>query len=1082
MSDEVGPCHFGTEARLVAVSNMTPTIKSYLDAASKVSPVGTPELSHYPALKNLFDAVGDELTPKVRAVVHYSEPGSGQPDLGFFSADNPQPDRGVVEVKGAGDNLNDLIASKQVDDYWRIHKLVLVTNLREFALVGQDHAGAKRTLERYSLANSSAAFDALLKHPVAAANRHGVSLGEYLLRVMSHRSTIAEPRDLARLLASYARDALQRVEQAAEEEESLSTTREALEQALGMTFEDERGEGFFRSTLVQTLFYGVFAAWVLWARAGKSGQFRWKDAVYELRVPFLRMLFHQLTDPGRLERLNLVDVLDWTEAALERVDREAFLKRFSEGEAVQYFYEPFLEAFDPELRKQLGVWYTPREIVRYMVARVDRALRDDLGIAKGLADDRVVVLDPCCGTGAFLVETLRRIADTESASAGALTAAAVRQAATDRVFGFEIMPAPLVVAHLEVGLALEQIGAGLDDTQRAGVYLTNALTGWEPQTTKPLPFPELEQERQQAAKVKQKRKILVVLGNPPYNGFPGVSDNAEERKLTDAYREVKGADVPKPQGQGLNDLYVRFYRMAERRIAEKTGEGVVCFISNYSWLDGLSFPGMRQRYLDAFDIVRIDNLNGDKYRTGKLTPDGLPDPSVFSTRDDLLGIQVGTAIATLVRRDSHQPAERVEWRELWGVGKLRELEESANAPVYKSVEPMEGLGLLFAPVALSKDWFGWPSLVELFPKRFHGVLTNRDAFLVDLDGDRLRTRLGDYFDPAQGHDELALRYPMAMKSTRRTDARKVRDSLLTRGTLDEDAFVRFSYRPFDTRWLYWEQETKLLDERRPEYRPHVFDGNLWLSSTQQLRKGITEPQASFTRLAGSHHSIERGAHMFPLYLRDEQFGEEVNGVKRTANLSERARAYIKSQDAEPEDLFHHVLATLHDPAYREANAGGLRMGWPRIPLPGDPGEFAASAVRGRLLARLLDTESNVDDLLDPTIAVPTKTDGTQMQPADFTVTAGWGHFGTNQAVMPGQGKINRRGDVVDVYLNDRAYWRDVPVEVWEYRLGGYQVLKKWLSYRESKVLGRALSVSEVSWWSEVTRRIQAVLSTERKQQ
>ncbi len=638
-------------------------VQTYLDAISAVNLVGTPELSHYTALDNLFDAIGEQLAPKVRAVVQPSESGSGQPDFGFYSAGNPQPDRGVVEVKGADANLNDLIASTQVDDYWQIHKLVLVTNLREFALVGHDHAGAKQTLERYSLASSSAAFDELLKHPVAAASRHGVSLGEYLLRVMSQRSTTSEPRELARLLASHARDALQRVEQAAEEEESLSTIREALEQALGMTFEDERGEGFFRSTLVQTLFYGVFAAWVLWARAGKPGQFRWKDAVYELRVPFLRMLFHQLTDPGRLERLNLVDVLDWTEAALERVDREAFLTRFSEGEAVQYFYEPFLEAFDPELRKQLGVWYTPREIVRYMVARVDRALRDDLGILKGLADERVVVLDPCCGTGAFLVETLRRIAETESASSGALTAAAVRQAATDRVFGFEIMPAPLVVAHLEVGLSLDQLGAGRH-TQRAGVYLTNALTGWEPQTTKPLPFPELEQERQQAAKVKQQRRILVVLGNPPYNGFPGVSDNAEERKLTDAYRTVKGADVPKPQGQGLNDLYVRFYRMAERRIAEKTKEGVVCFISNYSWLDGLSFPGMRQRYLDAFDIVRSDNLNGDKYRTGKVTPDGLPDPSVFSTPDDPVGIQVGTGIATMVRKDSHQPAEQVDWREL----------------------------------------------------------------------------------------------------------------------------------------------------------------------------------------------------------------------------------------------------------------------------------------------------------------------------------------------------------------------------------------------------------------------------------
>ncbi len=1051
-------------------------VREYLQAISRVSAVGTPELSHYTALDNLFDAIGEQLSPRVRAVVHYSESSSGQPDLGFFSADNPQPDRGVVEVKGADADLDQLIASEQVNDYWQIHKLVLVTNLREFALVGQDHAGAKHTLERYSLANSTAAFDELLKHPVAASNRHGVSLGEYLLRVMSHRSTISEPRDLARLLASYARDALQRVEQAAEEEESLATIREALEQALGMTFEDERGEGFFRSTLVQTLFYGVFAAWVLWARAGKTGQFRWKDAVDELRVPFLQMLFHQLTDRGLLRRLNLFDVLDWTEAALERVDREAFLKRFSEGEAVQYFYEPFLEAFDPELRKQLGVWYTPREIVRYMVARVDRALRDDLGIPKGLADERVVVLDPCCGTGAFLVETLRRIAETESASAGALTAAAVRQAATDRVFGFEIMPAPLVVAHLEVGLALEQLGAGLDDTQRAGVYLTNALTGWEPQTIKPLPFPELEQERKDAAEVKQKRKILVVLGNPPYNGFAGVAVD-EEDELLDVYRASK--QVALPDTRALHDLYARFFRIAEYRIAEKTGAGVISFISNYSWLEGRSFAGMRERFLDVFDVLRIDNLNGDRFRTGKLTPQGGPDPSVFSTRDDPIGIQVGTAVTTLVRREQHQPTDTVGYREFWGVTKLSALLESADdepSSVYLELSPEISLGLPFTPTTTGIGWSGWPELPDLFPVQFGGVNTNRDGFVVAIQSDDLRSRMADYFDPEKDDREIERLYPVAMGTRARFDPQRVRRRLLARGGPTESGFIRYAYRPFDTRWLYWEADTKLLNEKRPDYRPHVFAGNRWFSAAPQIRKGANDPQAYATGVMACLHLIERGANMFPLYLRDDQFGEEVNGVKRTANLSELALTYIESMSAEPEDLFHHVLATLHDPAYREANAGGLRMGWPRIPLPTDAADFAASAERGRLLARLLDTESNVDDLLDPSIAVPTKIDGTQMQPADFTVTAGWGHFGANQAVMPGQGKINRRGAMVDVYLNDRAYWKDVPINVWQYRLGGYQVLKKWLSYRESKVLGRELTVSEVSWWSEVARRVAGTLN------
>ena len=204
-----------------------------------------------------------------------------------------------------------------------------------------------------------------------------------------------------------------------------------------------------------------------------------------------------------------------------------------------------------------------------------------------------------------------------------------------------------------------------DGTERAGVFLTNALTGWEPRVTKPLPFPELEEERDRADRVKQETPILVILGNPPYNGFAGMAVD-EERELSEAYRTT--TRVRRPEGQGLNDLYVRFFRMAERRIAEKTGQGVVCFISNYSWLDGLSFTGMRERFLEAFDAIRIDCLNGDKYKTGKVAPDGSPDPSIFSTEGDPVGIQVGTAISTLVRKGDHEPAKSVAFRHLWGTG------------------------------------------------------------------------------------------------------------------------------------------------------------------------------------------------------------------------------------------------------------------------------------------------------------------------------------------------------------------------------------------------------------------------------
>ena len=272
--------------------------------------------------------------------------------------------------------------------------------------------------------------------------------------------------------------------------------------------------------------------------------------------------------------------------------------------------------------------------------------------------------------------------------------------------------------------------------------------------------------------MKQDSPILVILGNPPYNGFAGMAVD-EERGLSTAYRTTKR--VRRPEGQGLNDLYVRFFRMAERRIAEKTGQGVVCFISNYSWLDGLSFTGMRERYLEAFDAIRIDNLNGDKYRTGKTTPDGDPDPSIFSTPEDPVGIQVGTTIATLVRKADHEPAKTVGFRHLWGQAKREDLTATAQAEpdaLYQNSEPNLTLGLPFAPIAMSTDWLSWPSLTDLFPIRFHGVLTNRDAFLVDLDSGPLKDRIADYFNPNLTHEEVARRYPRVMRPTAEFNATK----------------------------------------------------------------------------------------------------------------------------------------------------------------------------------------------------------------------------------------------------------------------------------------------------------------------
>ncbi|MXY18688.1 MAG: N-6 DNA methylase, partial [Synechococcus sp. SB0664_bin_36] len=1062
---------------------------------------GTGERSSCGPLATLLNGVGATLKPRVFCVGEMANQGAGHPDFGLYGARQVQkgrpregqlPERGVVEVKGANHDAWLTATSDQVSRYWERYRLVLVTNLRQFVLVGEDNTGRPARLETFQLAQTAEAFRQALDKPQALARTAGAGLGEYLSRALSHRAALAEPKDLAWLLASYARDGLARVE-AAGDAPQLATVRSALEEALGVRFEGEKGARFFRSTLVQTLFYGVFSAWVLWARqdGSQSGGFDWRTAVWHLRSPVLAALFSQLAQPGRLQPLGLVEVLDWSAAALERVDRTAFFSRFTTGEAVPYFYEPFLEAFDPTLRKELGVWYTPTEVVQAMVARVDNTLKQDLGIPDGLAAENVVVLDPCCGTGAYLAAVLRRIAaNLEGQGLGALAGARVKAAATGRVFGFEIMPAPLVVAQLQVGLTLEELDAPLTETgnERAGVFLTNALTGWESHVRKPLPsFPELEEERDRAERVKQKQPILVILGNPPYNGFAGLAVD-EERALSNAYRTTRR--VRRPEGQGLNDLYVRFFRMAERRIAEKTGQGVICFISNYSWLDGLSFTGMRERFLEVFDAVRIDCLNGDVRKGGK-TPDGEPDGSVFTVGGQSVGIQVGTAIATLVRKRNHKPvgAPLTCLRHLWGPAQAKREELLATAEMepgktYQEIKPILPLGLPFVQTAVSDNWFDWPSLPELFPKSFPGVKTSRDGFLVEVDLDRLRARVADYFNPALSHEDIARRYPGVMKKTARFDAHAVRDMLLKRGGPNEAGFVRFAYRPFDNRWLYWEAETKLLDEKRADYWPHVFKGNLWISSSKREIQSDFTHGLSVSHLAGWKLGFW-GIHLFPARLREEGITNP-NGQARRPNLSIAAQKYLTALGVSVEDLFYHVLAVLHDPAYREANAGALRMGWPRIPLPGWPKgdaegaavELARSAAHGRQLAALLDPDVPVPGVtqapLRPemkVVAVPSTTDRGNMANEDFAVTAGWGHFGKGDAVMPGQGRVVERpftpeersamapwhgtlaplgplGDTtLDVYLNDHAFWRNVPLPVWRYKLGGYQVLKKWLSYR-----------------------------------
>ncbi len=942
-------------------------------AEIRASGHATDETSYYPAIEALLVEIGKVLKPRVSPVTQLKNRGAGLPDLGLFTQEQLKkgavpddfaiqpPNRGVVEVKGLAEDLSATLRTDQVKRYLLAYGQVLLTNYREFRIVVAGNDKKPHVLESLALASSDAEFWGLAAHPRKAANELGRSLEEFLTRALLSAAPIQTPDVLARFLASYAREALAKIEPRSTLKE-LEDVRKALEEALGLKFEQEKGEHFFRSTLVQTLFYGLFSAWVLWSREPerrRGDRFEWRTAVWSLQVPMIRALYERLVIPTHVRAMGLEQLLSLTGETLNRVDTDSFFTRFEEDTAVQYFYEPFLEAFDPALRKQLGVWYTPREIVRYMVERVDRVLRTELGIASGLADPNVYVLDPACGTGAYLVEVLERIHRTLRDELGddAVTPQRIKQAAKERVFGFEILPAPFVISHLQLGMFLQRSRAALGTEpdgkrERAGVYLTNSLTGWEPPDKQKarLPFEEFEQEREEADTVKRDKPILVVLGNPPYNGFAGVSP-AEEDGLVLPYKAglVKEWGIKK---FNLDDLYVRFFRLAERRIAEKSKRGVVCYISNFSYLSEPSYVVMRSRLLDGFDVIRVDCLNGDSRETGKLTPEGKPDPSAFSTESNPEGIRVGTAIALMVRRSPSKGDTSVAFRDFWGTRKREELVESLQEKAletrYTTAAPSRENRYSFRPETVASEYRAWPKVTDLslcFP--FNGPIERRGLALIAIEKNSPKfTALEAYFDKTLDDEQVSLVAPALMRSSGEFDALKSRKRLAGNIGFDPENICSYPWKPFDSRWCYLDAKIQPLFSRpNPELiRQSKIPGQGFLIARDTADKSAEGSPFFFSKGIADYDFLSGHARHFPILIRISEAPPEergqlpLGGLESSSsvkphdcpNISETAKGWfaeIGASDcnAQATKLWLHVLAIGYSPAYLEENADGIRQ-------------------------------------------------------------------------------------------------------------------------------------------------------------
>jgi hypothetical protein len=1090
-----------------------------------------PETSYYAPLSQLLEDVGKTLNPKIQPVIHIKNRGSGIPDGGLFvvrprspaNTDDPlaasAPERGVIEVKPVDRDITKIVASAQVRRYVERYGKVIVTTLKEWAVVDTDPSnGRPRKVDTFSIAATPAEFWAIAKDPQPYCSAHGYSFIHWLELAIDRGAVLAQPAEVARLLASHAKIALARIEN--KDVHALKQLRGALEESLGLRFEAKQGEHFFKSTLIQTLFYGIFSAWVLWNQATpRDGElFHWKQAAWYLNVPMVNILFEKIAVPSTLRRLGIEEIMEWTDEALARVDRTQFFARFEKDKAVQFFYEPFLEHFDAQLREEFGVWYTPSEVVDYMVDRVDQLLISDFGLAKGVADERVIILDPCVGTGSYLLAALRKIA--QRLPEDALAGEELKRAATTRVIGFEVLPAPFVVAHLQVGLLLSRAGAPLVDNERVAIYLTNALTGWpEEQEQRPLvqlPYPELEEEREAAHKIKKDAPIVVILGNPPYYPFAGIH-SAEEMELLAHYKE--GISTR----NSLNDLYVRFFRVAERRIVEGLGHGIISFITNFSYLHEPGFARMRRVLLDEFDRIYIDCLNGDSRETGKRTPDGSSDPSIFVSETNRQGIRVGTAIGTYVRFKGHSGSATVQYRDFWGNSKKQDLIAAASSADteagYEKVQLTQVNRLAFRPSRMNMSYDEWPQVIEFAGiEPSLGLNENRGGSLTDSHRESLAIRMKLYLDSSKSSDRLRGTDAAHLVSNwAGYDAGETRKRLLEKGGFDEEKLTRFISRPLDVQWAYLEPAAKLWNRSRAkELISQAQPGNHFLLARRRAPRADDGAPMLPSSCLGDQHALNKDAYYIPIYhypliatgetgAEDGLFDEQA--YTPVANLSSAARHYLHTIGVSTEDseyaelLWQHALAITYSRKYAVDNAGGIAADWPRIPVPQAEATLRCSADLGYQLMRLLDPLREPCGTLHSAIGAIRRVDGQpiQIHQGDLEVRARWG-IAQQSGVMPSSGRLVTRdysaeerralgplcdelGDPMDVYLNDGTYWSCVPRKVWAFKIGGFQVLKKWLSYREHgsgpPLLGRSLVTSEARCFTNIAQRLAMVAAMER---
>ena len=961
----------------------------------------------------------------------------GQPDFIVQGRGIPV---GYIECKDIGTDLLREENSEQLKRYRNgLHNLILTDYLTFRWYVNGDFIRE----ERLATLGQGGRLET-----VARGNRDL----ELLLRdfLSQDVSLVDNPRELARRMAAKARLLRETTRGLVEAEAKEGRVFPLLKTYRELLVSDLNGDDF-ADMYAQTATYGLFAAWQRHPTGTEA--FTRQTAVFTQMTPFLQEALGQVAGPRTQDRL--VWIIDDLAKLLDRTNREAIMQGFGRGpgqdDPLIHFYEDFLAAYDPKMREMRGVYYTPLPVVSYIVRSINHLLRDEFGITDGLADTqrigdgtfhRVTILDPAVGTGTFLREVVTNIRQTvKNKGLGGIWPQYVKDDLLPRLHGFELLMAPYTVSHMSLEIALVGDGSpgSIDLGDGINVVLTNSLEpaheGGPVQPGLGVEFMEAESAR--ADDVKGTRPVMVVLGNPPYSGH-SANKGKWIRDLLDAYKR----DVPelkKPaQAKWLSDDYVKFIRFAQWRI-EQTGEGVLGFITNHSYLDNPTFKGMRRSLMETFDDIYILDLHGNALKREK-APDGGNDKNVFDIRQ-------GVAVALFVKRgDSAKDLARVRHAELWGerAGKYSWLQEHdvgntswtelpAVAPEHFYFPRDEGL--------LSEYRDNTWSIPQIFSPNGDpapGIVTTHDQFAISWDRDEAIAKVARLLATASEDEARSI---WRLCSQNQWQYERAKSELRDGGWKSQVHPIL--YRPFDTRITVFDRNVA-VHRRERAMRHMLAERNLGLISCRQQTQQGTWGHTGVTRGIIESSAISNKTreinYLFPIYLYPSE-EEKERGIGVKPNLDEgfieavcEATGLAFTPDGPgdlestfgPEDVFHYIYGVLHSPTYRTRYADFLKSDFPRIPLTRNLDLFRQLITLGRRLTELHLMEA--EPKAQPSF------------PSQGTMRVDYLRF-LDSGNNSGQVNINRS-----------QYFEGVSEATWEFTIGGYRPAQKWLKDRKGRTL------------------------------